>query len=164
MTKLLALACFLSLAACGTSDTGSTTIDDGTLTGMVYGQPWTFQAGGTDAFLSEGDDNFFATFYAGAFTCGGSEPSGPSLIVAVPKVPGDYPMSLMRNMTFVMGSDNKGYFLHVGDEIYDGSVLTVDPTAGSVTFRQQVDDPRLIKPYRDVVKRLVPEGEEKANE
>lgn len=68
------------------------------------------------------------------------------------------------NIAVVMGSDNKGYFLHVGDEIYDGSVLTVDPTAGSVTFRQQVDDPRLIKPYRDVVKRLVPEGEEKANE
>ena len=44
------------------------TIDDGPLTGMVYGQPWTFQAGGTDAFLSEGDDNFFATFYASAFT------------------------------------------------------------------------------------------------
>ena len=36
--------------------------------------------------------------------------------------------------------------------------------AGSVTFRQQVDDPRLIKPYRDVVKRLVPQGEEKGNE
>lgn len=68
------------------------------------------------------------------------------------------------NIAVVMGSDNKGYFLHVGDEIYDGSVLTVDPTAGTVTFRQQVDDPRLIKPYRDVVKRLVPEGEEKANE
>jgi hypothetical protein len=52
----------------------------------------------------------------------------------------------------------------VGDEVYDGSVLTVDATAGTVTFRQQVDDPRLIKPYRDVVKRLAPEGEEKPNE
>ena len=128
MTKLLALAsfCFLaSLAACGTSDSGSTTIDDGNLTGMVYGQPWTFQAGGTDAFLSEGDDNFFATFYSGAFTCGGSEPSGPSLIVAVPKVPGDYPMSLMRNMTFVMGSDNK--------VATDGRVVVDSVTATSVT-------------------------------
>lgn len=128
MTKLLALAsfCFLSLAAgCGTSDGGSTTIDDGTLAGMVYGQPWTFQAGGTDAFLSEGDDNFFATFYAGAFTCGGSEPTGPSLIVAVPKVPGDYPMSLMRNMTFVMGSDNK--------IATDGRVVVDSVTATTVT-------------------------------
>ena len=68
------------------------------------------------------------------------------------------------NIAVVTGSDGKGYFLRVGDEVYDGTVLSVDPSAGTVTFRQQVDDPRLIKPYRDVVKRLVPEGEEKANE
>jgi len=68
------------------------------------------------------------------------------------------------NIAVVMGTDNKGYFLRVGDEVYDGSVIVVDPAAGTVTFRQQVDDPRLIKPYRDVVKRLVPQGEEKANE
>ncbi len=68
------------------------------------------------------------------------------------------------NIAVVMGTDNKGYFLHVGDEVYDGSVIAIDPAAGSLTFRQQVDDPRLIKPYRDVVKRLVPPGEEKPNE
>ena len=68
------------------------------------------------------------------------------------------------NIAVVTGTDNKGYFLHVGDEVYDGSVIAIDPAAGVVTFRQQVDDPRLIKPYRDVVKRLVPQGEEKANE
>ena len=68
------------------------------------------------------------------------------------------------NIAVVMGTDSKGYFLRVGDEVYDGSVIVVDPAAGTVTFRQQVDDPRLIKPYRDVVKRLVPQGEEKANE
>ena len=139
MTKLIALALglasFCFLAACGTSDSGSTTIDDGTLTGMVYGQPWTFQAGGTDAFLSEGDDNFFATFYAGAFTCGGSEPSGPSLIVAVPKVPGDYPMSLMRNMTFVMGSDNK---VAVNGRVVVDAVTATSVTGGLVgTFDDQ---------------------------
>jgi hypothetical protein len=124
MTKLLALASFCFLAACGTNGS-SMTIDDGPLTGMVYGQPWTFQAGGTDAFLSEGDDNFFATFYASAFTCGSSEPSGPSLIVAVPKVAGSYPMSLMRNMTFVMGSDNK--------VAIDGLVNVDSVTATTVT-------------------------------
>lgn len=59
------------------------------------------------------------------------------------------------NLAVFRGSDNKGYFLRVGDEVYDGTVLAVDPTTGTVTFRQQVDDPRLIKPYRDVVKRLV---------
>jgi len=68
------------------------------------------------------------------------------------------------NIAVVIGTDSKGYFLHVGDDVYDGSVIAIDPAAGAVTFRQQVDDPRLIKPYRDVVKKLVPPGEEKANE
>jgi len=67
------------------------------------------------------------------------------------------------DVAFFMGSDNKGYFLRVGDEVYDASLISVDTGAGTVTFRQQVDDPRLIKPYRDVVKRLVP-LEEMANE
>jgi hypothetical protein len=69
------------------------------------------------------------------------------------------------DMALVMGSDNKGYFVGVGDAVYDGTVLAVDTRLGTITFRQQVDDPRLIKPYRDVVKRLVPlDDEESADE
>jgi len=134
MTKLICLASLL-FAACGTSDSGSTTIDDGQLAGMVSGQPWTFVAGGTDAFLSEGDDNYFASFYAGAYTCNQSEPSGPSLIVAVPKAPGDYPMSLQRNMTFVNGSDNK---IAVDGRVVVDSVTATTVTGGLVgTFDDQ---------------------------
>ncbi len=39
-------------------------------------------------------------------------------------------------------------------------MIAIDPATGSVTFRQQVDDPRQIKPYRDVVRKLVPLDEE----
>lgn len=67
------------------------------------------------------------------------------------------------DVAMVIGSDNKGYFLRVGDKVYDGTVIAVDTRQGAVTFRQQVDDPRLIKPFRDVVKRLVP-LEESTNE
>jgi len=66
------------------------------------------------------------------------------------------------NVAFFKGSDNKGYFLHVGDEIYDGQIMAIDPSSGTVTFRQHVDDPRQIKPYRDIVKRLTPLTEEEA--
>ncbi|HEY0250642.1 MAG TPA: hypothetical protein VGC41_03905 [Kofleriaceae bacterium] len=109
MTKLLGLAFALAFTGCTSDDGGGgdLTIDSTPLAGTVYGTPWTFTAGATDAFLSAGDDNFFSDFYATAFTCGGSTPSGAGLIVAVPKAPGDYPMSLMRNMTFTRGSDNK---------------------------------------------------------
>ncbi len=67
------------------------------------------------------------------------------------------------DVAFVIGSDNKGYFLRAGDQVYDATVIAVDPSAGAVTFRQYVEDPRLIKPYRDVVKRLAP-LEEMGNE
>jgi hypothetical protein len=69
-----------------------------------------------------------------------------------------------NDMGLLIGSDNKGYFLMVGDSVYDGTVIAVDSGLGTVTFRQQVDDPRLIKPYRDVVKRLVPQEDEESEE
>lgn len=52
------------------------------------------------------------------------------------------------------GSDNKGYFLRVGDSVFDGTIIGIDPRLGLVTFRQEIDDPRRIKPYRDVKKSL----------
>lgn len=62
------------------------------------------------------------------------------------------------------GSDNRGYTLRVGDIVYDGKVIDIDANRGMVMFRQQVDDPRRIKPYRDVLKRLNPTGEEQGSE
>jgi hypothetical protein len=53
------------------------------------------------------------------------------------------------------GSDNKGYFLRVGDAVFDGTIIGIDPRLGVVTFRQEIDDPRRIKPYRDVKKSLL---------
>ena len=60
------------------------------------------------------------------------------------------------DVAYFTGSDKKGYFLRVGDQVYDGAVIAIDPNRGSVTFRQQIDDPRRIKPYRDVVRTLEP--------
>jgi len=57
-------------------------------------------------------------------------------------------------IAFFNGSDNKGYFLRVGDAVYDGKIVRIDRKTGSVVFRQDVNDPRSIKPYRDVTKRL----------
>ena len=59
------------------------------------------------------------------------------------------------DMAMFTGSDNKGYFLRVGDTVFDGTITGIDPRLGVVTFRQVVDDPRRIKPYRDVKKSLV---------
>jgi Tfp pilus assembly protein PilP len=61
---------------------------------------------------------------------------------------------------FFNGSDNKGYFLKVGDTLYDGKIIKIDRSSGMVMFRQDVNDPRSIKPYRDVTKRLASAEEE----
>src|SRR5258706_3218724 len=55
-------------------------------------------------------------------------------------------------IAFFNGSDNKGYFLRVGDTLYDGKITKIDRSSGTVMFRQDVNDPRSIKPYRDVSK------------
>jgi hypothetical protein len=103
MLKLLPLLC-LAIAGCSVST--NTTIDPGTLMGTVAGQTWTFHTGETDAYLSQGQDTFFATLYQGSFTPCGTPPSGAHLIVAIPKATGDYPMSLSRNMTFYDGNSH----------------------------------------------------------
>ncbi|MFQ5767269.1 MAG: hypothetical protein ACE5ID_04725 [Acidobacteriota bacterium] len=57
-------------------------------------------------------------------------------------------------VAFVNGSDNRGYFLHPGDHVFDGTIVDIDRAAGRVIFRQKVNDPREIKPYRKVIKKL----------
>ena len=57
-------------------------------------------------------------------------------------------------IAFLNGSDNKGYFMRSGDNLYDGTVMDIDRAAGRVIFRQKVDDPREIKPYREIIKKL----------
>jgi len=67
------------------------------------------------------------------------------------------------NLAYFTGSDNKAYFLRVGEQVYKATMIAIDPKTGSVIFRETVDDPRQIKPYRDVVRKLVP-NEESGND
>lgn len=64
-------------------------------------------------------------------------------------------------LAFFNGSDNKGYFLRVGDQLYDGKIIAINRSTGQVVFRQEINDPRSIKPYRDITKRLYSAEEEK---
>ena len=58
------------------------------------------------------------------------------------------------SMILIIGTDGLGYSLTEGTELYDGKVLTIDEGDGKVVFRQNVNDPNLIKPYRDIERRL----------
>ncbi len=129
MTKLALLTTVL-LSVGATACTIETSVGDeivaSNLSGFVAGQSWNFVAGHTDSFLSEGEDDFFAVLFPTSFTpCGFSEPSGPHIIVSIPKTTGDFEMGFGRNMTFVDGSDNKVAF--------DGRIRVDSITATSVS-------------------------------
>jgi len=49
---------------------------------------------------------------------------------------------------------NESHLLRVGDRLYDGDVVSI--SRDEVVFRQVVDDPTAIKPFREVVKKLNP--------
>ena len=105
-TRIVAFVFGLGLAA-GCSTTTSMDVSSQNLAGYVGGAPWSFAAGETDAFLSEGQDDFFATLYPTAYTpCSAQTPSGPYLIVSIPKAPGTYDFDSTRNMTFVADSSD----------------------------------------------------------
>ena len=57
-------------------------------------------------------------------------------------------------MALIIGSDGLGYSLTEGSPLYDGVVLRINPDEGLVVFRQNVNDPNRIKPYRDIERRL----------
>ncbi|HEX5760959.1 MAG TPA: hypothetical protein VF121_17360 [Thermoanaerobaculia bacterium] len=48
----------------------------------------------------------------------------------------------------------KSYLLKEGDQLYDGDVVSIG--GGEVVFKQTVQDPTALKPFREVVKKLNP--------
>ena len=52
----------------------------------------------------------------------------------------------------IRGTDNKSYLLRAGDQLYDGEVLRIAPN--EVTFRQNLNDPQSVKPFRDITRQL----------
>jgi hypothetical protein len=61
--------------------------------------------------------------------------------------------------TFEGGPKKEGYFARVGDKLWDGQVIEINYDSHTVVVRQQLNDPRLIKPFRDQVIALYGEDE-----
>lgn len=49
---------------------------------------------------------------------------------------------------------DRSYLLRIGDQLYDGDVVSIN--AKEAVFKQIVDDPTALKPFREVVKKLNP--------
>ena len=67
--------------------------------------------------------------------------------------------NISASRVIVMGPDKKGYWLPEGAQLKDGFVLSIDLEAGEVIFRQDIDDPLSIKPFRDISRLLNPAQE-----
>ena len=52
----------------------------------------------------------------------------------------------------IRATDNKSYLIRSGDLLYDGEVIRVGPN--EVSFRQNLNDPQSVKPFREVTKQL----------
>ena len=79
----------------------------------------------------------------------------PGLLIDEIEVKGIFQLQ-GRTFAQVQSSDkDKSYLIQEGDQLYDGEVVSIAP--GEVTFKQVVNDPSVIKPFREVVKKLNPE-------
>jgi len=55
-------------------------------------------------------------------------------------------------LAFVQGRDGVSYIIRPGTKLYNGEVKDIFP--GRVVFRQQVNDPKQLKPYQEVVREI----------
>jgi hypothetical protein len=104
-----------AVAACGpekTDEGPEYVIEDQPLQGAIAGAAWEFQWAQTSAFLSD-EDGFFTELFGSAAP---AEPAcdaipsgdGPTVLISLPREPGDYAMSLRQNGTFTHGdSENE---------------------------------------------------------
>jgi hypothetical protein len=90
----------------------------------------------------------------------GPRPDGvPGLLIDEVEVTGVF-VTPQGAVAQVQAADKaKSYLLHVGDDLYDGTVEAIRfdrGTGGEVVFRQDVRDPTAAKPFREVIKQLNP--------
>jgi hypothetical protein len=90
----------------------------------------------------------------------GPRPDGvPGLLIDEIEVTGVF-VTPQGPVAQVQAADKaKSYLLHIGDDLYDGSVVAIRFDKGQVAevvFRQDVRDPTAAKPFREVVKQLNP--------
>lgn len=104
----------LALFGCSGGDDGgdgsggdAVAIEDRPLSGTVGGEPWTLARAETNAFLSEGEPDYWTDLYASPGTAceTSSLDSGHQLIVQAPREPGEYGLSSRRTATFVIEGD-----------------------------------------------------------
>jgi len=78
-------------------------------------------------------------------------PGLPGMLIEELKVEGiiETPSGILA---FVLGRDNVSYIIRPGTKLYNGEVAEIQPK--KVVFRQNVNDPKRLKPYDEVVREI----------
>jgi hypothetical protein len=85
----------------------------------------------------------------------GPRPEGvPGLLIDEIDLTGIFRTSKGFVAQVVASNQKKGYLLKEGDQLYDGDVVSINKN--EVVFKQVVQDPTALKPFREVVKNLNP--------
>ena len=85
----------------------------------------------------------------------GPRPDGiPGLLIDEIDITGIYLTPNGPVAQVASADQEKSYLLHVGDQLYDGDVISI--SANEAVFKQIVDDPTALKPFREVSKKLNP--------
>jgi len=88
-------------------------------------------------------------------TAGGPRPEGvPGLLISEIDLTGIFVLPDGPVAQVQAADQDKSFLLRVGDRLYDGDVVSI--SRNEVVFRQEVDDPAALKPFREVVKKLNP--------
>jgi hypothetical protein len=85
----------------------------------------------------------------------GPRPDGiPGLLIDEIDITGIFMTSDGPVAQVASADQDKSYLLRIGDQLYDGDVISI--SANEAVFKQIVDDPTALKPFREVVKKLNP--------
>jgi hypothetical protein len=87
----------------------------------------------------------------------GPRPDGvPGLLIDEIDLTGIFHTSRGFVAQVVASNQKKSFLLKEGDQLYDGDVVSINKN--EVVFKQVVQDPTALKPFREVVKSLTPAG------
>ena len=79
----------------------------------------------------------------------------PGLLIDEIEVKGIFQLQGRTFAQVQTSNKDKSYLIQEGDQLFDGEVVAISNI--EVTFKQVVNDPSVIKPFREVVKKLNPE-------
>jgi Tfp pilus assembly protein PilP len=87
---------------------------------------------------------------------GAPRPEGvPGLLIDEISVQGIFELNGRMFAQVQTADKDRSYLIQEGDQLYDGEVVSI--AQNEIVFKQVVNDPSVIKPFREVVKKLNPE-------